>query len=63
MTTKEIIIDLLSQDDEAITQIEEYLKLPPSVNMSRLELEKLLNEMIKDGYIVVNKNVYVISLV
>lgn len=55
MTNKELIIDLLSQDDEALSQIEEYFKLPPSVNLSRLELENLLNEMIKDGYIVINK--------
>lgn len=55
MTIKEMIIDLLMQDDEALTQIEEYLKLPPSVNISRLELENLLNEMIIDGYIVINK--------
>ena len=51
---KEIVLECLSQDDEAFTQIMEYCKLPPSIEISKIELEQVLDEMIKKGIIYVN---------
>ncbi len=44
------------QDDEAFSQIMEYFKLPPSTDLNEDELQKLLEEMIKDGYIYIKYN-------
>ena len=51
---KEIVLECLSQDEEALTQIMEYCKLPPSIEISKIELEQVLDEMIKKGIIYVN---------
>lgn len=51
---KEIVLECLSQDDEAFTQIMEYCKLPPSIEISKIELEQILDEMIKEDIIYVN---------
>lgn len=34
----------------------EYFKLPPSTDLNEDELQKLLEEMIKDGYIYIKYN-------
>ena len=44
---KDIVSECLSQDEEALNQIMEYCKLPPSIEISKIELEQALNEMIK----------------
>ncbi len=44
------------QDDEAFSQIMEYFKLPPSTDLNEDELQKLLEEMIKEGYIYIKNN-------
>ena len=54
MTEKEYILDSLINDDEAFTQILEYFEFV-NVAISRENLEKLLDEMVKDGYITINK--------
>ncbi len=54
MTNKEIILDCLNQDDEALTQIVEYFELPPKINISHSEIKKLLSELIDDGYVTIN---------
>ena len=54
MKIKEIVLECLSQDDEALTQIMEYCKLPPSIEISKIELEQVLDEMIQEGIIYVN---------
>lgn len=56
MTIKETILDCLSQDDEALTQIYEYCQLPPSIKILRFELKQMLDEMIKDGLVFINYN-------
>ncbi len=51
MTNKELILDSLIYDDEAFTQILEYFELAVETKISPLELKKLLNEMVEEGYI------------
>ena len=61
MTNKEWILDCLIQDDEAFTQIVEFFELDIEIKISPSEIKKLLNEMIKEGYISINyswKNEY-----
>ena len=53
MTNKEFILDCLIQDDEAFTQIVEYFKFY-NINISPLEIKKLLDEMLAEGYISIN---------
>ncbi len=54
MTNKEFILDSLIDDDEAFTQILEYFELAAEVKISPVELKKLLNEMVDEGYIFIN---------
>lgn len=54
MTNKEFILDCLIQDDEAFTQIVEYFELFVEINISSLEIKKLLDEMLAEGYISIN---------
>ena len=54
MKIKDIVSECLSQDEEALTPIMEYCKLPPSIEISKIELEQALNEMIQKGIIYVN---------
>lgn len=54
MTNKEFILDCLIQDDEAFTQIVEYFELVVEINISSLEIKKLLDEMLAEGYIYIN---------
>ena len=54
MTNKEFILDCLIQDDEAFTQIVEYFELVVEINISSLEIKKLLDEMLAEGYISIN---------
>ena len=54
MNKKELILDSLIDDDEAFTQIIEYFELAAEIKISPLELKKLLNEMVEEGYIYVN---------
>ena len=54
MNKKEFILDSLIDDDEAFTQIIEYFELAAEIKISPLELKKLLNEMVEEGYIYVN---------
>ena len=54
MTNKEFILDSLIDDDEAFTQILEYFKLAAEIKISPLELKKMLNEMVEEGYIFIN---------
>ena len=54
MTKKEFILDSLIDDDEAFTQILEYFELAAEIKISPLELKKMLNEMIEEGYIFIN---------
>ena len=56
MTNKEMILDCLIQDDEAFTQIVEYFELAAEVNISQIEIKRILTEMLEEGYIVVNYN-------
>lgn len=56
MTNKEFILDCLIQDDEAFTQIVEYFELAIEMNISPLEIKKLLIEMVEEGYIFINYN-------
>ena len=53
MTKKELILDCLIDDDEAKTQIAEFLKLN-NVTYTDSELVSLLDEMIVDGLISIN---------
>lgn len=53
MTNKEFILDCLIQDDEAFTQIVEYFKFY-NINISPLEIKRLLEEMLDEGYISIN---------
>ena len=55
MTNKEFILDCLIQDDEAFTQIVEYFEFD-KINISPLEIKKLLEEMLIEGYISINYN-------
>lgn len=54
MTNKELILDCLIDDDEAFTQIVEYFELVAEIKISFLEIKKLLNEMVDEGYISIN---------
>ena len=54
MTNKELILDCLIQDDEAFTQILEYFHLAAEIKIEPSKLKKLINEMVSDGYIVIN---------
>lgn len=54
MTKKEFILDSLIDDDEAFTQILEYFELAAEIKISPLELKKMLNEMVEEGYILIN---------
>ena len=54
MTNKEFILDSLIDDDEAFTQILEYFELTAEIKISPVELKKLLNEMVDEGYIFIN---------
>ena len=54
MTNKELILECLSEDDEAFTQIVEYFELPPARNVSRSEIIDALEEMIEEGYVFIN---------
>ncbi len=56
MTNKEMILDCLIQDDEAFTQIVEYFTLAAKVDISFLEINRILTEMIEEGYIYINHN-------
>lgn len=56
MTNRELILDSLIDDDEAFTQILEYFELAAEIKISPLELKKLLNEMVEEGYISINYN-------
>lgn len=54
-------------DDEAFTQIAEYFKFI-EINISTIELQRLINELMEEGYISINyqwkneKNEYPYSL-
>jgi len=67
MTKKEYILDSLIDDDEAISQIIEYFKFI-ELEISIDELKLLLDEMLKEELIVINrqwkneKNEYPFSL-
>lgn len=54
MNIKELILDSLIDDDEAFTQIVEYFELAAEIKISPVELKKLLNEMVDEGYIFIN---------
>lgn len=54
MTNKELILDSLIDDDEAFTQILEHFELAAEVKISLIELKKMLNEMVDEGYIFIN---------
>lgn len=53
MTKKEFILDCLV-DDEAKTQIMEYFEFG-SIDITEKELDLLLDEMINEGLITINK--------
>ena len=53
MTNKEFILDCWIQDDEAFTQIVDYFKFN-NINISPLEIRRLLEEMLDEGYISIN---------
>lgn len=54
MTKKEFILDCLVNDDEAKTQIMEYFEFG-SIDITEKELDLLLDEMINEGLITINK--------
>jgi hypothetical protein len=54
MTKKEFILDCLVDDDEAKTQIMEYFEFG-SIDITEKELDLLLDEMINEGLITINK--------
>ena len=54
MNAKELILDSLIQDDEAFTQIVEFFELFAEDKISPLEIKKLLDEMVYEGYIFIN---------
>lgn len=56
MTNRELILDSLIDDDEAFTQILQHFELAAEIKISPLELKKLLNEMVEEGYISINYN-------
>ena len=56
MTNKEMILDCLIQDDEAVTQIVEYFELAAEMNIDHTEIKRLLAEMLDEGYIFINYN-------
>ena len=56
MTIKEMILDCLSQDDEAFTQILEYFELAVGIKITPFEVKKILAEMVEEGYIYINRN-------
>ena len=49
-----MILDSLINDDEAFTQIVEYFELVAEIKISHQEVEKLLEEMLDEGYISIN---------
>lgn len=54
MNAKELILDSLIDDDEAFTQIVKFFELFDEDKKSPLEIKKLLDEMIYEGYISIN---------
>ena len=54
MNKKEFILDSLIDDDEAFTQIVEYFELVAQIKISPLEIKKILDEMLDEGYISIN---------
>lgn len=54
MTNKEYILDSLVDDEEAKTQIMEYFKFN-AIDISESELDSLLNEMLAEGLIAINR--------
>ena len=54
MTEKEFILCCLIDDDEALTQIVQYFDLDEEMNTSRSKIERLLSEMLEEGYIRIN---------
>lgn len=55
MTNKELILDCLIDDDEALTQIVEFFEFA-EVDISIDELKKTLDEMVEEGYVSINYN-------
>lgn len=54
MTKTEYVLDSLADDEEAKTQIMEYFVFC-NVNISETELDALLDKMVADGLILVNR--------
>lgn len=54
MTKTEYVLDSLADDEEAKTQIMEYFVFC-NVNISEPELDALLDKMVADGLIIVNR--------
>ncbi len=54
MTKTEYVLDSLADDEEAKTQIMEYFVFC-NVNISEAELDALLDKMVADGLIIVNR--------
>ena len=54
MTKTEYVLDSLADDEEAKTQIMEYFVFC-NVNISEAELGALLDKMVADGLIIVNR--------
>lgn len=54
MTKTEYVLDSLADDEETKTQIMEYFVLC-NVNISEPELDALLDKMVADGLIIVNR--------
>ena len=54
MTKTEYVLDSLADDDEAKTQIMEYFEFC-NINISESELDALLDKMVADGLIIVNR--------
>lgn len=54
MTKTEYVLDSLADDEEAKTQIMEYFVFC-NVNISEAELGTLLDKMVADGLIIVNR--------
>jgi DNA-binding PadR family transcriptional regulator len=54
MTNKEIILDALINDSEAITQIKEYFHLL-SVEISLEELNVVLEDLVEDEFIFIDE--------
>ncbi len=54
MTNKEMILDSLSNDEEAFTQIVEFFELFSEVKVAPSEIKALLAEMVEEGYLTIN---------